>query len=84
VRVQVRLFALYRERTGESHLEMQLPDGADAGVAARELIGRYPQIGIDSSSLVVAVNQEYVPHDFSLVEGDEVAFIPPVSGGSLD
>ena len=65
-------------------MEMGLPEGATVAEAALELLRSFPRIGNDPEALVVAVNQEYASHDLPLSEGDEVAFIPPVSGGSND
>ncbi len=77
----MRLFALYREIAGTSTLELDVPAGATVSKVVEELVARHPRITYHPSSLVVAVNQEYVDHGFLLKEGDEVAFIPPVSGG---
>ena len=81
--VTVRLFAIYREKAGTAELMLELPEGADVGHLADEMRRRYPSLTQDASALVVAVNQEYVDHDLMLSDGDEVALIPPVSGGSL-
>ena len=53
------------------------------GELADEMRRRYPGLTPDASALVVAVNQEYADHDYVLSDGDEVALIPPVSGGFL-
>jgi MoaE-MoaD fusion protein len=77
VRVRVRLFAQLRERAGRQELELDLPDGArvaDALAAVDELAAGLP--------LVLAVNREYAPHEQELHAGDELALIPPVSGGA--
>jgi len=80
--VTVRLFAMLRERAGRDAIELELADGArvaDAlealrdGTALGEALERIP--------VRVAVNREYVGSDTPLAEGDEVALIPPVSGG---
>lgn len=63
---------------------MELPSGATVGQAASELVRLYPSIAGDASRLVVAVNQEYADHTHVLKDSDEVAFIPPVSGGCYD
>lgn len=60
---------------------MSLPDGATASDAALELARLYPAITSDASRLMIAVNEEYQEHGFPLSDDDEVAFIPPVSGG---
>ena len=60
---------------------MLLPDGSIVADAAAELLRLYPAIAGDKSRLMIAVNEEYQEHDYPLSEDDEVAFIPPVSGG---
>ena len=75
--VRIRLFAMLRERAGASELQLELPDGArvrDALAAVEELAGGLP--------LVMAVNREYADEDAPLSAGDELALIPPVSGGA--
>jgi molybdopterin synthase catalytic subunit len=75
--VRVRLFAVLRERAGTSELELDLPDGAcvrDALAAVEQLAAGLP--------LVMAVNREYADEDAPLAPGDELALIPPVSGGA--
>ena len=77
--VRVRLFAGLRERAGSASLELTLPDGArvaDAIAAVGDVADGVP--------VVMAVNREYADGDVVLSEGDELALIPPVSGGSAD
>jgi len=76
VKVTVRLFAMLRERAGASELEIELPDGARVRDALAALGGL-----ADGMPLVMAVNREYAREDAPLGPGDEVALIPPVSGG---
>ena len=83
LKVTVRLFAGYREAAGTASVLLELADGATAGLLAERVIRLYPSIGADPSKLVVAVNQEYADHSRALKDGDEVALIPPVSGGFL-
>jgi MoaE-MoaD fusion protein len=74
--VTVRLFAQLRERAGASEVSIELPDGAQVRDAIRELgsvAGGLP--------VVMAVNREYADADTPLSAGDELALIPPVSGG---
>jgi molybdopterin synthase catalytic subunit/molybdopterin converting factor small subunit len=76
MRISVRLFAGVRERAGVSRLE--LDDVAMAGdVWARLDLGEEP------GGLMYAVNREYVDRSHELSDGDEVALIPPVSGGTF-
>lgn len=77
MRVKIRLFAVLRERAGAASLELDLPEGArvaDALAAVDHLAGGVP--------LVMAVNREYAKPDVELRAGDELALVPPVSGGA--
>jgi molybdopterin converting factor subunit 1 len=77
VEVTVRLFAVLRERAGAPQVTLSLPEGARVGDALaelRQLAGDVP--------LVMAVNREYASADTPLDPGDELALIPPVSGGA--
>jgi molybdopterin synthase catalytic subunit len=78
VEVRVRLFAALRERVGAGELVLELPDGAVVGDALDRLAGV-----TDGVPAVLAVNREYADPAAALHEGDEVALIPPVSGGSI-
>jgi molybdopterin converting factor subunit 1 len=78
VKVTVRLFAGLRERAGTAERELDLPEGSRAVDAWNEL-----DLGAEPPGLLLAVNRGYVEHDHELSEGDEVAFIPPVSGGAF-
>jgi molybdopterin converting factor subunit 1 len=78
VHVKVRLFAGLRERAGANEVELELPDGAVVGDA----LARMSEIAGDTP-VVMAVNQEYAGADAPLHAGDELALIPPVSGGSV-
>ena len=80
----MRLFAGYRERIGRSEMTVDLPEGATVGLLAEHMVRSYPGLIGDPARLVVAVNQEYQDHLQMLQEGDEVALIPPVSGGVDD
>jgi MoaE-MoaD fusion protein len=75
--VTVRLFAILRERAGAGELTLELPDGARVEDALAKLGGL-----ADGLPLVMAVNREYAAADQVLDPGDELALIPPVSGGS--
>ena len=76
--IHVRLFAALREQAGTGHAELDLPDGARiSDVWAALALG-----GEEPSSLAYARNRAYADRDDVLVAGDEVALIPPVSGGA--
>jgi len=78
MRVQVRLFAALRERAGSGERELELPEGASAADVWSAL-----DLGEEPAGLVFAVNRAYTGRDQPLAEGDEVALIPPVSGGAF-
>ncbi len=78
--VQVRLFAAYREAVGTNRVDVALPAGARVSELLDRLTAEHPKLS--PSSGMVAVNQEYVGPDYALRDGDEVALIPPVSGGA--
>ena len=81
MRVNVVLFAGYREAVGSSSVGIDLCEGATVGDLALTMAGLYPDLPRDHGRIVAAVNAEYHHHDFPLRDGDEVALIPPVSGG---
>ena len=81
MRISVRLFASYRERAGTSEVEFEVPTGATVSRLAADVSRRFPGMTEDPGSLVIAVNREYRDHQYELNDGDEVALIPPVSGG---
>ena len=79
--VTIRLFARLRELAGGSELSRQVPDGASAGDAWAALVAEFPTLADYSRSISCAVNAEYARLTTTLKDGDEVAFLPPVSGG---
>ena len=76
--VSVLLFAGLRERAGTTELELELPEGARVADALQRLGSLTAGVPV-----VMAVNQEYADDGHSLSPGDELALIPPVSGGSV-
>ncbi len=81
MQVRVRLFASLREDAGVSELWLALPAGATAEGAWRALLDRHPLLAARRGNLSVSLNGRYSSFDASLAEGDEVVFLPPVSGG---
>ena len=75
--VSIRLFAGLRELAGSDSLQIELADGASVADALAALSGQ-----IDASGCLLAVNREYADDDVVLAAGDELALIPPVSGGA--
>lgn len=81
MRVRVRLFASLREAAGRSELDLDLPAVATAEDAWRQLAESYPSLASRRASLAASINRRYAPFAAALAEGDELVFIPPVSGG---
>ncbi len=79
--VKVRLFARLRELAGASELTRQLPDGATARDAWNALAREFPPLVDYTGTISCAVNEAYARFTTPLSDGDEVAFLPPVSGG---
>lgn len=82
MRVTVRLFGQIREAVGARELPVQLPDDARASTLRALLAGQYPDFAAAGARLRVSVNREFAADEAPLADGDEVAFLPPVSGGS--
>lgn len=79
--IHVKLYAIVRDRAGRSLIELELPEGSTVEQAAAELGRQFPQIEPFLKRAAFAVNQDYVARVRTLNDGDEVAVIPPVSGG---
>ena len=77
VEVTIRLFAILRERAGSSEVSLDLPEGA----RVRDALEALRSVAPPELPLVMAVNREYADGDHVLDAGDELALIPPVSGG---
>jgi molybdopterin converting factor subunit 1 len=81
VLVTIRLFARLREIAGAPDVQIVLPDRATVLDAWQALAGRFPEMGAYAGSVSCAVNEDYARMTAALKNGDEVAFLPPVSGG---
>ena len=81
MRVTVRLFARLRDIAGAAELAREIPSGATIGDLWHELAGEYPDLVPYERSISSAVNADYARMTHVLRAGDEVAFLPPVSGG---
>lgn len=80
--VRLRFFASVRERLRRAEAEIALADRATVDDLWRALCAEHPDLSALGASMSFAVNREYVERDHRLRDGDEVALIPPVSGGS--
>jgi molybdopterin converting factor subunit 1 len=80
VLVQIRIFAMMAQKAGVHQFSLEVPDGALVEQLPALFKGAFPQIPWPAGTML-AVNQEYAPAARALRAGDEVAIIPPVSGG---
>jgi molybdopterin converting factor subunit 1 len=81
MRVTVRLFARLRDIAGSADLSREAPANATVGDIWRSLVAEFPEMSRYESSISSAVNADYAKMTVPLADGDEVAFLPPVSGG---
>ena len=79
--IEVRFFALYRERAGRNTFPLKLSKGATVADLTVEVRRHFPMLAPPEVQIVVAVNAEYAEPETVLQHGDEVCLIPPVSGG---
>jgi molybdopterin synthase catalytic subunit len=84
MKVEVRLFARYREAAGHDRVELELPEGGTAEEAWEAVSHRFPILGPYRPFTLFAVRNDYVEPDHMLREGDELCLFPPVSGGARD
>lgn len=82
MQVKVLLFASLKEQVGERSVSVSLPDTATVHDLLHALTERFPSIAARLNMARVAVNEEYATAATGLHNGDEVALIPPVSGGA--
>ena len=81
MRVTVRLFARLRDIAGAAQLTRELPEGATARLLWNTLAAEHAGLAAYRDAVSIAVNAEYSKMSRRLADGDEVAFLPPVSGG---
>ena len=81
MKVKTLFFASCRDMVGSREFDLEIDDGSRVGDVKRVLMATYPNFPAATNVLSVAVNAEYVDDRVILCPGDEIAFIPPVSGG---
>ena len=81
MRVTVRLFARLRDIAGAGELAREVPSGATVATVWRALVSEFPAMAQYQGSISSAVNADYARMAAAVHDGDEVAFLPPVSGG---
>jgi molybdopterin converting factor subunit 1 len=82
MRLRVLFFGMLKDLVGRPADEIELPDGTSLGAVFERYASRHPRLRELAPSIVAARNQEFAERDTLLADGDEVAFLPPVSGGS--
>jgi molybdopterin synthase sulfur carrier subunit len=80
MKYKIKAFGISREIIGSKVLVLEIPEGYTIAAMKQELFQKYPSFA-GLKSLYVAVNNEYADEDVLIKEGDEIALIPPVSGG---
>ncbi|HXG18648.1 MAG TPA: molybdopterin converting factor subunit 1 [Methylomirabilota bacterium] len=84
MRIKLRYFAALRERLRRSEEMFEVPADATVATVWEMLKKQHPELGVMERSIAFAVGQEYVDKTHPLQDNDELAFIPPVSGGGAD
>ena len=79
--LNVRLFAIYKARAGQTITSVVVPDGATVDNLTDEIRRQFPNLAPPEVNIVVAVNADYAAPNVILHPGDDVCLIPPVSGG---
>jgi molybdopterin synthase catalytic subunit len=82
MKVEILFFGMARDVTGCGHERAELPEGLTVDALRRRYDRRFPRLAEMAGSILLAVNQEIAEPSHILREGDEVAFLPPVSGGA--
>jgi molybdopterin converting factor subunit 1 len=79
MKIKVLFFASFREIVGSSSVELDVADGATTTAVFAGLCDQYPQFRL--GTMAMAVNKAYISDEVRLKEGDELALLPPISGG---
>lgn len=84
MRVKVLFFGMLKDMAGGAEEALELAEGATLGDVFNHYAARHPRIGEMASAIVLARNHEFAAPSTPLADGDEVAFLPPVSGGACN
>lgn len=84
MQVRVLLFAALAERIGQREITVSLPEPATVEMLREEVARSYPEVAELLHSCFVSINHEFAPPTAAVVAGDEIAILPPVSGGQED
>ncbi len=81
INIHIKLFAILRDQAGVAEITLPLPEGTNAAAAGRALVEKFPPLAQQMNFVAYAVNRSYAGPAQVLKDGDELALIPPVSGG---
>ncbi|CAM6102274.1 unnamed protein product [Calypogeia fissa] len=81
VKVKVLMFARARELAGTSEMELLMPEGSTTAECVTVLTGKFPPLESIRDCIVLALNFNYLTDPVKVKDGDELAIIPPISGG---
>ncbi|MBI1289633.1 MoaD family protein [bacterium] len=81
MRINVRVFSRLREVAGVGEISLELPEGSTVADLVSATLARHGELQVHEPSMLTAVNEEWAPRSRVLSHGDEVALMPPVSGG---
>ena len=82
MKVDIRLYATFRDRAGARQISVDLPEGATVSQLQDAIAAAYPQLSAGLSTAIVSVNRQFAEENQVINIGDELALFPPVSGGS--
>lgn len=80
-KIKVRLFAILREMVSEREIIITVPTGITVSYLNNEILKKYPQLKSFSNKFVTSVNCKVTAGDTVITSSDEIALLPPVSGG---
>jgi molybdopterin converting factor subunit 1 len=80
-KIKVKLFAILRERVGESEITITVPTGVTVNYLNSEILKKYPQLKSFNNKFVTSVNWKVTTGNTIISSKDEIALLPPVSGG---
>ncbi len=81
MKISVKLYASFREIVGKKEEEVEVPDGTTVKDLLDDYVKRFPRMDRYREHIILSVNKEYGHPTRTLKDGDEVTFLPPVSGG---
>ena len=81
MKIELLFFASARDLSGATQATIELPDGADIAAMVRRVVSEFTNLVPVAASARFARNEEFVSQDTPLQDGDQVAWLPPMSGG---